>query len=338
MLRKSLIIALFCTLCSSTWLASAHAETASDFKMKASSEESSDSTFTITLKGSGIKDLYAYELKFKLDPSELEVVKAETKIKGYSVSPISKNGEITIAHTKIGNVDGEKGDLDIATITFKAKKAGSSKIEWTSMKMLDKNLKDQVITPGQTTSFMKIFKDIAGHWAKDDIMQMVDKKIVEGLDSDRFSPNSNVTRAQFAALITRALDLKEGNGKNPFADVKSGAWYEDTVKRAYSAGIISGINSNKFAPDQSITREEMTTMLMRAKATAQGVKADDLQGGSSITFKDSSKISTWAQKSVGFAISSGLMKGRTATTFAPKEHATRAESAVVVKRLLSAGK
>ncbi|WP_136606245.1 S-layer homology domain-containing protein [Paenibacillus dokdonensis] len=338
MLRKSLIIALFCTFCSSTWLASAHAETASDFQMKASSKESSDSTFTITLKGSNIKDLYAYEVKFKIDPSELEVVKAETKIKGYSVSPIVKNNEVTIAHTKIGNVDGDKGDMDIATITFKAKKAGSSKVEWISMKMLDKNLKDQVITPGQSTTFMKIFKDIASHWAKDDIMQMVDQKIVEGMDSDRFAPNNNVTRAQFAALITRALDLKDGDGKNPFTDVKSGAWYEETVKKAYSAGIVSGMTSNTFAPDQSISREEMTVMLMRAKAAAQGVKADDLPGGTSSSFKDSGKISSWAQKSVGFAISTGLMKGRTETTFAPKEHATRAESAVVIKRLLASGK
>ncbi len=338
MLRKSLILALLCTLCSSAWLASARAETASDFKMKASSNESSDATFTVTLKGSNIKDLYAYEVKFKVDPSELEVVKAETKIKGYSVSPIVKNNEVTIAHTKIGNVDGEKGEMDIATITFKAKKAGSSKVEWTSMKMLDKNLKDQVISPGQSATYMKIFKDIAGHWAKDDIMKMVDQNIVEGMDSDRFSPNSNVTRAQFAALITRALDLKEGDGKNPFADVKSGAWYEDTVKKAYSAGIISGVASNKFAPDQSITREEMSTMLMRAKAAAQGVKADTLAGTASVSFKDAGKISAWAQKSVSFAISSGLMKGRTETTFAPKEHATRAESAVVIKRLLSAGK
>lgn len=338
MLRKSLIIALFCTLCTSAWLASASAETASDFKMKASSNESSDATFTVTVKGSSIKDLYAYELKFKADPDELEVVKAETKIKGYSVSPIVKNNEVIFAHTKIGNVEGEKGDMDIATITFKAKKAGTAKLEWTSLKMLDKNLKDQVIVPGLTTSYMKIFKDIAGHWAKADIMQMVDQKIVEGMDSDRFAPNNNVTRAQFAALITRALDLKEGDGRNPFSDVKAGAWYEDTVKRAYSAGIISGVSTTAFAPDQSITREEMSAMLMRAKAAAQGVKADDLQGGSSAVFKDAGKISAWAQKSVGFAVSSGLMKGRTETTFAPKEHATRAESAVVIKRLLSAAK
>jgi len=338
MLRKSIMIALICTFCSSAWLASADAEAAADFKMKASSTESSDSTFTVTLKGSNLKDLYAYEVKLKVNPDELEVVKAETNIKGYSVSPIVKKDEVTFAHTKIGNVAGEKGDVEIATMTFKAKKAGTANIEWTSMKMLDKNLKDQVIAPGQSATYMKIFKDIAGHWAKDDIMQMVDRNIVEGMDNEHFAPGSNVTRAQFAALIARALDLKDGNGKTPFSDVISGAWYEDTVKKAYAAGIVNGLSDTKFAPDQNITREEMTTMLMRASAFVLGVKADSLSGGSTDMFKDAGKISSWAKKSVGFAISAGLMKGRTDTVFAPKEHATRAESAVVVKRLLSAGK
>ncbi|TXK77826.1 hypothetical protein [Paenibacillus sp. N3.4] len=63
--------------------------------------------------GQNLKDLYAYEVKFIFDPDKLEVVKAESNIKGFSVSPIIKNNEITIAHTKIGNVEGEKGNLAI---------------------------------------------------------------------------------------------------------------------------------------------------------------------------------------------------------------------------------
>lgn len=335
MKRKSFTLALICTLCSSMWLNTVQAEKVSDFEMKTSATESANSTFTVTLKGKDIQDLYAYEAKFNFDPKVLEIVKAETKIKGFSVSPIVKNNEITIAHTKIGNVSGEKGNLDIATITFKAKKAGTTAVKWTALKMLDRNLKDQEFTPNQSSEFTKIFSDIVGHWAKKDIMEMVTKGVVEGMDADNFAPNKNITRAQFAALIARALDLKEGAGSNPFTDVKSGVWYEDTVKKAYAAGIISGMSKTKFAPDKSITREEMTTMLMRAKAYASGVKVDSLATGSTSSFKDDNKISPWAKKSVGFALKSGLMKGRTQTTFAPKASATRAESASVIKRLLN---
>ncbi|MEK5438826.1 hypothetical protein BSK65_03785 [Paenibacillus odorifer] len=335
MRRKRFTFALICTLCSSMWLSTVHAEKVSDFEMQTSATESANSTFTVTLKGKDIQDLYAYEAKFNFDPKVLEIVKAETKIKGFSVSPIVKNNEITIAHTKIGNVNGEKGNLDIATITFKAKRAGTTAVKWTALKVLDRNLKDQEFTPNQSSTFTKIFSDIVSHWAKQDIMEMVTKGIVEGMDADSFAPNNNITRAQFAALIARALDLTEGSGGNPFTDVKSGVWYEDTVKKAYAAGIISGLSKTKFAPEKSITREEMTTMLMRAKAYASGVKVDSMASDSTTTFKDDSKISPWAKASVGFALKSGLMKGRTQTTFAPKESATRAESATVIKRLLN---
>ena len=332
---KPLPIALMVTLCSSLWLSTVHAEKVSDFKIDSFSSESVEATFSVTLKGKSIQDLYAYEAKLNFDPNALEIVKAETKIKGFSVSPIVEDNEITIAHTKIGSVDGEKGDMDIATITFKAKKAGTSSIKWTTLKLLDRDLKDQQFTLNQSFEFTKIFSDITGHWAKADIMEMVTKGIIEGMNADTFAPNQNITRAQFATLLVRSLNLSEGSGTNPYTDVKSGVWYEDTVNKAYAAGIVSGLSETKFAPDQSITREEMTMMLMRARAYTSGVKIDSLTSGATKIFKDDSKISPWAKESVGYAIDSGLMKGRSETSFAPKASATRAESASVIKRLLN---
>ncbi len=325
---------LICMLCTMVWITTINAEAVSDFSMNTSDIESVNGQFTITLNGKNIKDLYAYEAKFNFDPNLMEVVKAETTIKGFSVSPVIKGNVVTIAHTKIGNVDGQKGNMDITKITFKAKKAGSSAVKWTSFRILDHNLKDQSFTLDKSATFTRIFSDIAGHWAKANIMEMVTKGVVTGVDNDHFAPNKNVTRAEFAALISRALKLKEGT-KQPFGDVKAGAWYYDTLKSAYDAGIITGISSNVFAPNKSITREEMTTMLMRAKSYTTGTKVEALPNFSLKKFNDEGKISEWAKGSVGFAISSGLMEGRSGSLFAPKEHATRAEAAVVIKRLLA---
>ncbi|NOU90718.1 hypothetical protein GC102_34065 [Paenibacillus sp. LMG 31460] len=333
--RKTIINTLICSICSFMWLAPVHAEKASDFAMTASDTESASEQFTVSLKGQNIKDLFAYEAKFSFDPEKLEVVKAESHMKGFSVSPIVKNNEITIAHTKIGNVDGEKGDVEIGTVTFKAKKVGTSAVKWTTMKIIDHNLKDQQITVNATTDFTKIFSDLSGHWAKSDIMQMVSQRIVEGMDDDHFVPDDNVTRAQFATLIAKALKLKDAAVQNPFADVSSGAWYESTVKKAYAAGLLEGVSDSEFAPERNITREEMTAMLMRAKAYSKGVKADDLTVGAVSKFNDENAISDWAKKSVTYVIGSGLMNGRTEYAFSPQEQATRAESAVVMKRLLS---
>ncbi|MBP1962785.1 S-layer homology domain-containing protein [Paenibacillus aceris] len=335
MKRKIILGALVCNLCCSLALiAPAYAEDASQFVMKTSDTESTGE-FTVTLQGENIQDLYAYEAKFSFDASKFDVVKAETKIEGFSVSPIVKNNEVIFAHTKIGKVDGENGNVDIGTITFKAKKVGTSNITWTSMKIVDHNLKSQSIALTNSAEFTKIFSDLAGHWAKSDVMLMVSKNIVEGMDDDHFAPDSNVTRAQFATLLSKALNLKDGAGQNPFADVAAGSWYEDTVKKAFAAGLINGVSDDAFAPETNITREEMTAMLMRAKAQATGTKVEDMTASTSIQFSDEGAVSDWAKKVVGLAVGSGLMNGRTEQEFAPQEHATRAEAVVVLKRLLS---
>ncbi|MHA0856126.1 S-layer homology domain-containing protein [Paenibacillus sp. CMAA1364] len=334
MKRKMMLTTLTFMMCTMMWSASVGAEKASDFKMETSATESVNGEFTVTLKGENIKDLYAYEAKFNFDPNVLEVVKAESSIKGFSVSPITKGKEITIAHTKIGNVNGETGKLSITKVTFKAKKAGSSEVKWTDLKILDRNLKSQEFKLTNASKFTKLFKDMVKHWAKDDVMEMVTQGVVLGVDADTFAPNKNVTRAEFATLISRALKLEDGE-KQPFADVKSGIWYEDTIKKAYAAGIVTGISINSFEPNKSITREEMTTMLARAKAYKAGDPSVELPTVSLSQFKDEGKISEWAKGSVGLAISSKLMKGRSVGMFEPKAKSTRAESAVVIKRLLS---
>jgi N-acetylmuramoyl-L-alanine amidase len=333
--RKLILTTLFCNLCLTLAAAApAIAADESKFEMTAPAE-AANGEFTVTLKGQNIEDLFAYEVKLGIDANNVEVVKATTAINGFSVPPIVKNNEITFAHTKVGKVSGEKGSVDIGTITFKAKKAGTTIIRWTDIKIVDSNLGSKTFSPNASTNFIKIFSDLIGHWAKTDIMQMVDEKVVEGMDDDRFAPDMNVTRAQFATLLAKALDLKDDTGRNPFADVPSGAWFETSVKRAYAAGLINGLSDDTFAPEQNITREEMTAMLLRAKAHAKGMNLDDMTVNESIKFSDETAINDWAKKAVALAVESGLMNGRTEREFAPQEHASRAESVVVLKRLLA---
>ncbi|MDR6882495.1 S-layer homology domain-containing protein [Bacillus sp. 3255] len=333
MKHKMMITTLACSLCLALAATPSYAENTAQFELVASSAESVNGEFTVTLKGQNIKDLYAYEVKLDIDANKVEIIKADTEITGFSVSPMVKNNEVTYAHTKIGQVDGEKGNLDIGTITFKAKKAGTTNIKWNSVKIVDHHLSSQTFTPNESIRFTKIFSDLADHWAKADIMLMVDKKVVEGMDDDHFAPDTNVTRAQFATLLTKALNLQAVSGQNPFEDVTSGSWYEETVKKAYAAGLINGIADNKFAPEQNITREEMTAMLLRAKGYATGTKVEDMPVTGSIHFSDETAVSEWAKKTVALAVDSGLMNGRTEQEFAPQEQASRAEAVVVLKRL-----
>jgi N-acetylmuramoyl-L-alanine amidase len=333
MKRTKILATIACSLSLAIAATPSYAKDAVQFDLSASGTESVNGEFTVTLKGQDIQDLYGYEVKLGIDANNVEIIKAATEITGFSVSPMVKDNEVTFAHTKIGRVDGEKGNLDIGTITFKAKKAGATNIKWNSVKIVDHNLSSQTFTPNESVRFTKIFSDLADHWAKSDVMLMVDKKVVEGMDDDHFAPDTNVTRAQFATLLTKALNLQAGTGQNPFEDVTSGSWYEDTVKKAYTAGLINGVADNKFAPMQNITREEMTAMLIRAKAYATGTKVEDMSITGSIHFSDAAAVSEWAKKTVALAVDFGFMNGRTDQEFAPQEHASRAEAVVVLKRL-----
>jgi hypothetical protein len=177
----------------------------------------------------------------------------------------------------------------------------------------------------------KIFSDVsADSWARDVIKTMAAKHIIQGISNTEFNPQGKVTRAQFATMIARALGLEAGS-HSMFVDVDSKAWYAEAVEAVSEAGIVLGRSSDTFAPDRSITREEMAVMIVRAYVYLQGSKVHEVSTGS---FSDYSQIHDWAQKSASIAEQTGLIKGRGNKQFAPQEMMTRAESAQVIANLL----
>ncbi|MBP1988742.1 S-layer homology domain-containing protein [Paenibacillus eucommiae] len=340
--RKIIVYMLISLLClPGLVLTTSYAETPSSFLLTANKPV--EGTIILTLSGKDIKDLYGYEARFTFDPDQLELVEAKSSLDGFSVLPIIKNNEITIAHTKIGNVAGESGDIDIGTLTFKRKKHGTSTVKWESIKAVDRNLSDHTYIIGKSVSVNLLkrgFLDLGGHWAKADIELLASKDIIEGMDEDHFVPEAHVTRAQFAAMISRALNtlnlktsLKVSMQQSPFTDVAPGSWYKDVVNNAYSAGIIEGVTATSFAPEREVTREEMAVMMVRASTYA----AVPLAGDSKVTlvaFADSELISEWAREGVQSSVRLGLINGRAGDRFVPRDQATRAEAATVIKRFV----
>jgi len=180
------------------------------------------------------------------------------------------------------------------------------------------------------------FSDVpATHWAAQAIKSLAVKGIVEGMNSKQFAPEARVTRAQFAAMLVRALDAEAG--KKPaagvFADVPRGAWYAPYAEAAFRLGIATGRDEERFAPNDAITREEMAIMLLRAyRAIGAEGKAASKDAPS---FADQSQISAWALEDVHAAAELGLVQGRTGGRFAPKENLTRAEIAQAIYNVLN---
>ncbi|MNB80239.1 Pullulanase precursor [compost metagenome] len=179
----------------------------------------------------------------------------------------------------------------------------------------------------------KSFADIpASHWASQAIKALSAKQIVTGVSASDFNPGTDVTRAEFTALLIRALGI-EAAGQTAFSDVKANAWYAPYVAAAVSQGIVSGRSAAQFAPEAAISREEMAAMLIRALEVKQGQKVS--LSSASAGFTDAGSISAWAAAYVNAAVELGLVQGRDNNRFAPKANMTRAESAQVIYKLLA---
>lgn len=179
----------------------------------------------------------------------------------------------------------------------------------------------------------KTFDDMIGHWAQQDVEQLASKMIINGTSDRAYTPEMQVTRAQFAALLVRGLGLPEEAGLNIFTDVADTQWYAPEVNTAAKYGLVQGVAEGQFNPDAQITREQMVVMMMKAIGLVKGTSASS----ASVTnapFADQDLLSDYAHSAVADAASKGLIHGKTETTFAPQDVATRAEAAVIIKRVL----
>ncbi|MCM3749635.1 S8 family serine peptidase [Paenibacillus pasadenensis] len=180
------------------------------------------------------------------------------------------------------------------------------------------------------------FKDIAGSWAQSRIQSLSDKLLINGTAAGMFTPKANVTRAEFAAMLTRGLGLTAA-AKAPFSDLTAGAWYNDAVSAAYAAGLINGYSDGTFRPNGIISRQELAVMLAKA-ATLAGVTADS---GKFTTYSDAARFGAFAKDSISLVTSAGLMEGSvagSATIFNPLGATTREAAATVIHKLLSGSK
>lgn len=186
----------------------------------------------------------------------------------------------------------------------------------------------------------KSFADMQGHWAEGDVTLLASKLLVQGSPEGLFAPEEEVTRAEFAALLTRALGLRSEAGDAAplsFSDVKESDWFAEEVAAAAKAGLILGYEDGEFRPNASITREEVSAMLLRALETAGMDTASLIEDASSAeapAAADWTEVSSWAVEAAAVALDTGLMTGRTDQSFDPQAPASRAEAAVVLKRLL----
>ncbi|MBO9608213.1 MAG: S-layer homology domain-containing protein [Paenibacillaceae bacterium] len=185
----------------------------------------------------------------------------------------------------------------------------------------------------------KTFPDLNGHWAKSDVELLASKLIINGKSETEFAPDDSITRAEFTALMVRALGLKlDGKSENTkFQDVTADSWYASAIDAGVKAGLIDGISENRFAPASMITREQMVVIIANALSIAGKPQMDDNEAMKFlVAFDDQAGISIWAKTAMAQSVAAGIIQGVSENTLAPAEQATRAQAAVMLKRFLLA--
>ncbi|MHA6480553.1 leucine-rich repeat protein [Paenibacillus sp. strain BS8-2] len=181
------------------------------------------------------------------------------------------------------------------------------------------------------------FADMQGHWAESEVEKLGSKRIVRGITINDYAPNRNITRAEFASILVRALGIKTNHtgAGDVFKDVAISSWYSAEVEAAFRAGLVNGISSTHFAPDALITREQIAVMLMNAQVLVNDESNSIERIQSRLTsFTDASEVSLWARDAISEAVASELIQGMSTDRLAPAAPATRAQATVMLHRFM----
>ncbi|MDF2546641.1 MAG: hypothetical protein K0R93_1539 [Anaerosolibacter sp.] len=179
-----------------------------------------------------------------------------------------------------------------------------------------------------------IFTDVFDHWGRNDILDLGSKKIITPKKGSEYRPEDKITRAEFAEFIVNVLEIPVKDYEGIFKDVGKETNKAVFVEAAYRAGVVKGMGDGSFAPNRWITREEISALVIRAYEKKGNM--DKIKELPAITFADRYYISPWALGDIKAVVRLGIMKGRLNNEFAPKDYATRAEAAVIMKGLLGA--
>ncbi len=168
----------------------------------------------------------------------------------------------------------------------------------------------------------------ADSWYAEYVRKLTDLGIVNGKSDSLFEPEARITRAEFVKMIAEASGAEispDGGAEaaSQFDDVAADAWYAPYVAWAAEEGIVQGVTSSEFRPQDPVTRQDMAVIICRC-ADACGIVLS--QDEPQIVFSDAEEISLYARDAANRLQRAGIIDGRDDGSFAPEQTATRAEA------------
>ena len=181
------------------------------------------------------------------------------------------------------------------------------------------------------------FSDVPeSHWAYSEIQYFYDSVVIDGVGNGMFAPNDNVTREQFAKMISRIYDKTYYGYKaevQTFSDVTPERWSYDYIEsvKEYLTGYYPQDGQNFFNPEGVATREDVAYALVKIGGLDKEISGDNTVLND---YKDSHKVSYNLRQYVSIAVQAGLLRGYEDNTIRPQEGITRAGTATLLFRAI----
>lgn len=171
-----------------------------------------------------------------------------------------------------------------------------------------------------------IFDGTQSAWAESELKEAFDYNLTYPDVMNNYK--KNITREEFSTLVVRLYEELTGDeakiDKDPFFDTNN-----KEVLKAYNLGIVNGKSTTSFAPNEYITRQEISVMIFRALKVAIPDLNKTVTGD--FPFSDTKVISTWALTSVKFVYQNDILKGIEGN-IKPLDNTTREQAVVLLKR------
>ena len=168
-------------------------------------------------------------------------------------------------------------------------------------------------------------------WACEDIQYCVDHDLMNGTGNRTFAPKMVMTRAQMVQVLYNIVGEPAVTGETTFTDLTAN-WYQNAVLWAYQTGVASGMSETTFAPDDPVTREQVTVFLAEFADRVLD-KYTPYMWDALFPFQDRESISYYARTAMNWACNLGLIKGIPGPgglRLEPQSYATREQMAVIL--------
>ena len=321
---------------------------ADDKKLQVKNNQGTNAPFELiqVTAENGVERAEPYTLTVTVAEPENDAVLNSVTINGVTATPVGNN--VTVTLPLASEVTSLAPVFNVSTNAYVVV-GDRNQIADDGLNMADPGATYNFVNPrqftvvsedGHTTNTYTITVEVSnrftdvneGDWFFEDVMAGVENGYIQGVGNGRFDPYGDITRAQFACLIARAMGFEEpAEGTEVdtrFIDVPSDYWGAAAIAFCQEQGLIEGYSNGEFRPQNYITRQEVATILARAF---------DLTEISDEKYVDDNLIPEWSSDAIYMNKAAGIMNGDAAGTFRPAANMNRAEAATVLMNANRAG-